>query len=139
MAVSVLGYNANEGRVEYVVEPKMPYQEPDANVLFSESAISALCHRWKIRELALFGSVLRDDFGPSSDLDILVAFADGATWGLFDHVRMQSELEGLLRRDVDLVTKPAVERSRNWLRKQAILDSAQVLYAERKTEVDDES
>lgn len=117
----------------------MQFQNLGTNVAFSETAISALCHRWKIRELALFGSVLRDDFGQDSDLDILVTFFDDAKWGLPDHVQMESEVEGLFDRDVDLITKRAVERSQNWLRKQEILGGCQVLYAESKVEVTHES
>ncbi len=105
----------------------MQSQDLDTNVAFSKTAVSALCHRWKIRELALFGSVLRDDFGQDSDLDILVTFADDANWGLLDHVQMENEFEGLFGRDVDLITKRAVEQSRNWLRRQEILSNSQVL------------
>ena len=117
----------------------MQLQDLGTNVTFSETAISALCHRWKIRELALFGSVLRDDFGQNSDLDIMVTFADDANWGLLDHVRMETEFEGLFGRDVNLITKRAVEQSRNWLRRQEILGSYQVLHAEPQAEVTCES
>ena len=93
--------------------------------------IAKFCQRWKIRELALFGSILRDDFGPDSDVDILVTFAEDAEWGLFDHVQMQYELQALLQRSVDLISKRAVERSQNWLRRQEILNTAQVLFSEQ--------
>lgn len=86
------------------------------------------CRRWKIVEFALFGSAVRDDFGPDSDVDVLVTFAPGAGWSLFDHVEMQEELRSLLRRDVDLVSRRGIEQSRNYLRRKAILDSAEVLY-----------
>jgi len=92
--------------------------------------IAKFCQRWKIRELALFGSVLRDDFTPDSDLDVLVAFAPDADWGLLDHVQMQQELQNLFQRDVDLVSKRALERSPNWLRRQEILTTAQILFSE---------
>jgi hypothetical protein len=91
--------------------------------------IAKFCQRWKIRELALFGSILRDDFGPDSDIDVLVTFAEDAEWGLFDHVQMQYELQASLRRSVDLISKRAVERSQNWLRRQEILNTAQVLFS----------
>jgi len=94
--------------------------------------ITKFCQRWKICELALFGSALRDDFGPDSDLDILVTFAADAEWGLFDHVKMQQELQALLQRNVDLISKRALVRSQNWLRRQEILNTAQVLFAERE-------
>ncbi|MGB9880095.1 MAG: nucleotidyltransferase family protein [Anaerolineae bacterium] len=95
--------------------------------------IAQFCQRWKIRELALFGSAVRDDFGPHSDFDILVDFDANAQWGLFEHIQMQRELEKLLRRRVDLVSKQAVERSSNWLRRQIILNSARTLFSETET------
>jgi len=94
----------------------------------SEQALQAFCQRWKIRELALFGSALRDDFRPESDIDMLVTFADDATWGLLAHVQMQQELEAILQRPVDLISKHALETSPNWIRRKAILDSAYVLF-----------
>lgn len=97
--------------------------------LFPQVEISEFCRRWRIAELALFGSVLRDDFGPESDLDVLVTFVPGADWGLLDHYQMKQELATLLGRDVDLLTKRSVEQSRNWLRRRAILSTAQVVYA----------
>ena len=90
-------------------------------------AIQQFCRRWKIRELALFGSVLRTDFRPDSDVDVLVTFHDDAEWGLLDHVQMQQELATLLHRPIDLVSKRALERSANWVRREAILNTAQVL------------
>jgi predicted nucleotidyltransferase len=90
-------------------------------------AIQQFCRRWKIRELALFGSVLRTDFRPDSDVDVLVTFHDDAEWGLLDHMQMQQELATLLHRPIDLVSKRALERSANWVRRGAILNTAQVL------------
>jgi uncharacterized protein len=90
-------------------------------------AITQFCRRWKIRELALFGSVLRTDFRPDSDVDVLVTFHDDAEWGLLDHMQMQQELATLLHRPIDLVSKRALERSANWVRREAILNTAQVL------------
>ena len=89
-----------------------------------DDALAAFCARWKVAELALFGSALRDDFGPESDVDLLVTFAPDARWSLFDHVRMQDELEVLFGREVDLLTRRAVEESHNWIRRKAILSSA---------------
>lgn len=94
--------------------------------------IAKFCQRWKIQELALFGSVLRDDFNPDSDVDVLITFTADADWGLLDHVKMQQELQALLCRNIDLVTKRAVERSTNWLRRNEILKTAQILFSERK-------
>ncbi len=90
-------------------------------------AIQQFCRRWKITELALFGSVLRPDFRPDSDVDVLVSFAEGAGWGLLAHLEMQQELATLLQRPVDLISKRALERSANWLRRDAILATAQVI------------
>jgi len=77
--------------------------------------------RWQIDELSLFGSVLREDFRPDSDVDVLVRFCPQAQHTLFDMVRMQDELQSILGRKVDLVSRRGVEMSRNYLRKKAIL------------------
>ena len=87
------------------------------------------CHRWQITELALFGSVLRDDFHPDSDIDLLVTFAPTAHWGLLTHVRMERELSQILDRPVDLIEKAAIQASSNWLRRNEILQTAQIIYA----------
>jgi hypothetical protein len=92
-------------------------------------AIKEFCARWKIRELALFGSVLRDDFGPASDIDVLVSFEPNAGWSLLDFVGAQEELADLLERPVDLIERSAVERSPNPFRQRHILESARVVYA----------
>ena len=90
-------------------------------------AILQFCRRWKISELALFGSVLRSDFRPDSDVDLLVTFTDDADWGLLAHLQMQQELAALLHRPVDLISKRALKRSANWMRREAILRTAQVI------------
>ena len=92
--------------------------------------IADFCRRWKIVEFALFGSALREDFRADSDVDVLVTFSDDAQWTLLDYVDMQDELKGLFGRDVDLVSRRGIERSRNYLRRKAILDSAEVVYAQ---------
>ena len=94
--------------------------------------IAKFCQRWKIQELAAFGSVLRADFDSESDVDVIVAFDDDAEWSLLDHIRMQQELQVLLQRDVDLVTKRAVEKSQNWVRRKEILSTASVVFPERE-------
>jgi predicted nucleotidyltransferase len=81
--------------------------------------------------LAFFGSVLRDDFRPESDVDVLVTFAPGIEWGLFDHIDMEEKLSALLGRKVDLVSRRAIERGSNWIRRKAILDTAEPFYAAR--------
>ena len=93
--------------------------------------MAAFCRRWKVRELAVFGSALREDFRPDSDVDLLVTFEPDANWGLLEQVTMENELAVLLRRRVDLVSRRAIERSTNWIRRQAILDSAEVVHVAR--------
>ena len=90
--------------------------------------IAGFCRRWKVSELALFGSALRDDFGPDSDLDLLVTFSPDADWSLLDHIRMQQELADLLGRPVDLVSRRAIERSANPLRRREILSNTRNIY-----------
>src|ERR671932_2298632 len=98
----------------------------------SENAIASFCERWKITEFALFGSILRDDFRPDSDVDVLVTFAPDAKWGLFKLVEMQQDLETIVSRDVDLIERKAIEHSHNWLRRKEILGSAQTFYVKRQ-------
>ncbi len=96
-----------------------------SNVMIDREQLNAFCRRWAIEELSLFGSVLRDDFRPDSDVDVLVAFAPDAKPTLFDLVEMKEELEQLFERRVDLVTKRGIEGSRNWLRRTAILGTSE--------------
>jgi len=98
-------------------------------ITLPKEKIIEFCRRWKITEFALFGSALRDDFGPTSDVDVLVTFASDASWSLLDHVEMQDELMALFGRKVDLVSRRGIERSRNPIRRRDILDSAEIIYA----------
>lgn len=91
--------------------------------------IAEFCHRWKITELSLFGSVVRDDFGPDSDVDVLVALAPDARLGLFAFARMQSEFAVIVGRSVDMALKRAVLRKADDPTHRDILESARVLYA----------
>ncbi len=93
-----------------------------------QDAILAFCLRWKITELSPFGSVLRDDFRPDSDVDVLVSFAPESRWSLLNLARMQRELAAILERNVDLVTRSSVEKSPNGIRREAILRTAQSIY-----------
>jgi uncharacterized protein len=93
--------------------------------------LEELCRRWKIAELRVFGSALREDFRPDSDLDLLVQFEPDADWSLLDHVAMEEELGGIIGRKVDLVSQRAIERSSNWIRRKAILESAEPYFASR--------
>ena len=96
--------------------------------------LADFCEKWQIEELALFGSILRDDFRHGgedpSDIDILYTYMPQAQYG-FEIFDMKEELEILFARKVDLVSKNAVQKSRNWLRRKTILESAQVIYAKR--------
>ena len=98
------------------------------SVKIPQDQISEFCERWKIVELAVFGSALRDDFGPYSDIDLLVTFAPDATWTLLDHVTMQDQLKAIFGRKVDLINRRAIERSRNHIRRKGILGATEVIY-----------
>lgn len=100
------------------------------NLHLPRESLVALCRRWQIRELALFGSVLRDDFRPDSDVDVLVTFQPEISRTLFDLVRLQSELESLLSRKVDVVERKAIEKSENFIRREHILKSLEPIYVE---------
>jgi uncharacterized protein len=91
--------------------------------------ITEFCHKWQVTEFALFGSVLRDDFRPDSDIDVMVEFHSEAhpTFSSLD--QMEAELKTIFDRDVDLITRQGIATSRNYLRRHEILSSAQVIYA----------
>ena len=95
--------------------------------------IKEFCDRWRIVEFALFGSVLRDDFHSNSDIDVMVEFNQDSRHSLFDLVIMEDELKAIFNRDVDLVTRKGITNSRNYLRRQNILNSAQIIYESRTT------
>jgi|SRR5436305_3263743 len=99
---------------------------PQERIPIPMEVIDAFCRKWGVRELALFGSVLREDFSPQSDIDVLVAFAPGAQRSLFDLVEMRDELSAIFGRKVDLVSKGGL---RNPFRRQEILKTRQILYA----------
>lgn len=90
--------------------------------------IAAFCRKRRITELATCGSALRDDFTPESDVDALARFGPDAERSFGAFMRAQDELAALLGRRVDLVEWEAVEESRNYYRRKAVLDSAQVIY-----------
>ena len=86
------------------------------------------CRKWKVTEFSLFGSVVRpEDFREDSDVDVLVTFAADAPWSLFDLVHIQDELAEIFDRNVDLVERIAVERSRTRFRRRSILKSTVML------------
>ena len=90
--------------------------------------ISVFCKRWNVSEFALFGSALRADFRPESDVDVLVTFSDNSNWGLFDHVQMQQELQVLFNRKVDLISRRALVQTQNILLREEILKTAKAIY-----------
>jgi len=89
--------------------------------------IAKFCQQWQIIELSLFRSILRDGFHADSDIDILVAFAPTADWSLLDRDQMQEELEAVLSRRVDLISKRAIDRTSNPIRRPEILSTAQTI------------
>ena len=97
----------------------------------SDTELAGFCRKWQVVELSLFGSVLRGDFRPDSDVDVLVDFAPEATHTLFDLVEMEEELHRIVGREVDLVEKRAISQSENYIRRRGILSTAEVVYAAR--------
>lgn len=96
------------------------------SIAIDQQKIEAFCRRWKIAEFSIFGSVLREDFGPESDVDVLISFEPDIPWSLFDWMDMIEELQGILGREVDMVEKSGL---RNPFRRQAILSTRQLIYA----------
>ena len=102
-----------------------------ARIRIPKTKIADFCKRWQISEFALFGSVLRSDFSPESDVDVLISFLPDAHITLFDMVQMQEELQTIFKREVDLISKRGVENSRNYIRRKNILNAAQVIHVAR--------
>jgi predicted nucleotidyltransferase len=97
------------------------------NISVPQGPIAEFCERHHIRRLAFFGSVLRDDFGPGSDVDVLVEFEPGHTPGLITLAGMEIELSGLLGRQIDMRTPGDLSR----YFRQEVMDTAQVYYEQR--------
>ncbi len=100
--------------------PPLPIELP-------EEGLRRFCEKWRIAEFALFGSVLRPDFGPESDIDVLVTWAPDARWSVLDHIRMERELSTILGRRAEIVSRRAVEESGNWIRRREIFETARKL------------
>ncbi|GMV94295.1 MAG: hypothetical protein AMXMBFR82_40730 [Candidatus Hydrogenedentota bacterium] len=98
----------------------------NSQVRLNKDALAGFCKKWRIRELSFFGSALREDFGPESDLDFLMSFESDAGWDLWDLVAMREDLISIVKRDVDLVVKEAL---RNPYRRKEILTHREVIYA----------
>jgi len=101
---------------------------PTNRLAIPEEKLIEVCRQWKIAELALFGSILREDFQETSDIDLLISFAPDAPQGLLTLVRIKHQLEELLDRNVDLVVKEAIQEGDNWIRRQEILNTAVTIY-----------
>ena len=117
----------------YLVEPKKYYGKmklinPYQRLNIQPSQLEEICQQWQIVEMSLFGSVLSDDFNTKSDIDILVSFAEDAKITFFDLDTIEEQLSNLFNRPVDVVTKRAIEQSRNWIRKKNILENSRVIY-----------
>ncbi len=101
------------------------------NIPIDYEQIRLFCIRWQIDELAIFGSVLREDFQPESDVDVLVRFAPDSPYSvLLNHTEMEEELHQIFGRTVDLISKNGVEQSKNARRREEILRTAEVIYAQ---------
>jgi predicted nucleotidyltransferase len=91
--------------------------------------IADFCRRWKISSLSIFGSAVRGELRPGSDIDLLVTFRSDADWTMFDHFTMEEELSRLLGREVDLISIKALEENPNPIYRHEIIDSARQIYA----------
>ena len=103
----------------------------NTSITIPNDKITSFCSRWKIASLELFGSALRDDFGADSDIDFLYTYEPDAKRGMLELVRMERELSEILGRKVDMLSRNAVERSNNRLRRSEILNSAKIVYVSR--------
>ena len=95
------------------------------NLLINRRKINRICQKWKIREFSLFGSILRNDFNKTSDVDVLVSFEPNSKLSLMEIVQIKDELKTIFGREIDIVEKEAI---RNPFRKQEILSSREVIY-----------
>jgi len=98
----------------------------NASIDIDKEMLAAYCRKWHVRELSLFGSALRDDFGPSSDVDFLVSFEPDTRLTIEKLLDMKEELASVLGREVDIVETEAI---RNPWRRHTILSTREVLYA----------
>ena len=101
----------------------------NSNLSVPMNRVSEYCRANGIKRLDVFGSALRADFGPESDIDLLVEFEPDRIPGLFDFARIEQEFAGLFGREVDLISRSGIERSRNYIRRAEILGSAETIYA----------
>jgi len=99
------------------------------NLGIESDRIADFCRRWKISRLAVFGSIVRGELRPDSDIDLLVTFRSDADWTMFDHFIIEEELSHLFGREVDLISIKALEENQNPIYRRKILDSARQIYA----------
>lgn len=104
-----------------------------ARLAITSEQLAEFCQRWQVAELALFGSILQDDFHADSDIDMLVTFAPDSRISLLDLVNMEYKLEEYCHRKVDLLTKRSVIESPNWIRRTSILNTSKVIYESRSS------
>ena len=105
--------------------------QPHIATELDRELIAAFCRKWRIKELALFGSVLTDNFREDSDIDFLVTFEDPPPdWGSWGSrwTEMKEELQSIVGREVDVVQKRLVEQSKNYIRRRHILNNQQTIY-----------
>jgi uncharacterized protein len=131
----VLNRLSTDGPVEIVRHGKVvatlgapPRKALNAKPKINPQRLKRLCRRHRIQRLALFGSILRDDFGPDSDVDILIDPVQGHMRTLGSRVAAQEDLEQLFGRRVDLVKRSVIEAATNEIRRRSILDTARVIY-----------
>lgn len=99
------------------------------NLKIPDERLKKICEKYLIKELAVFCSALEGDFNYDSDIDLLYTFQDNAEHSLFSKVRIKEEFEILFGRPVDLISRKAIENSRNIYKKRAILERSKVIYA----------
>lgn len=99
------------------------------NLNIADEQLRKICEKYLVKELAVFGSALEGDLKDDSDIDLLYTFQDNAEHSLFDKVRIKEEFEELFGRPVDLISRKAIESSRNIYKKRAILENSKVIYA----------
>jgi hypothetical protein len=105
---------------------EMTTREAESRVPVPGEVIAEFCRRWKVSEFGLFGSVLREDFDPDSDIDVLISFAPDARWSLFEWLEMIDELKRFFGREVHLVSRAAL---RNPFRRHEILRTVRIIHA----------
>jgi predicted nucleotidyltransferase len=113
------------------LKPVINSQKIEQRLGISLEEVSKFCQGRKITELALFGSVLREDFNAESDIDFLVTFSPEAKIGLVEIDEIEEELKRMVKREIDLIFKDSIEVSHNWIRRRNILGTAEVIYGER--------